>query len=108
MRKLAWLVLLATIAGCAPKRPTPPPVVSAPKFPEFIRPAVPASLADAPAAANQDRGWQFLQSGDLKTAEHEFETALKATPAFYPAESGLGYVELARKEPKAALAHFDR
>jgi len=108
MRKLAFLVLLATLAGCAPKKPIPAPVVSAPKFPEFIPPTVPASLAQTPAAANQDRGWKFLQSGDLKTAEREFQSALKTMPAFYPAESGLGYVELARNEPKEALPHFDR
>src|SRR4029077_15256283 len=34
--------------------------------------------------------------------------ALKAEPSFYPAETSLGYVELARKDSKAALAHFDR
>src|SRR5438105_13961254 len=108
MRKLALLMLVATMAACATKRPTPPPVVSAPKFPDFLPPTVPASLAGTPAAASHDRGWRFLQAGDLKTAEREFETALKTTPAFYPAESALGYVELARKEPKAALPHFDR
>ena len=108
MRKLALLLLLVTIAGCAPKKPIPAPVVSAPKFPEFIPPTVPASLSLTPAAANQDRGWKFLQSGDLKNAAREFESALRTTPSFYPAESGLGYVELARKEPKDALPHFDR
>ena len=36
-----------------------------------------------------------------------FETTLKLVPAFYPAEAGLGYVELARKDPKAAVSHFD-
>ena len=29
-------------------------------------------------------------------------------PAFYPAEIAIGYLELARKDPKAALTHFDR
>ena len=107
MRKLVFLALLAAVAACAPK-PIPAPVVSAPKFPEFLRPAVPASLAGTLAAANQDRGWKFLQSGDLKDAEREFESALRSTPAFYPAEDGLAYVELARKDAKAALPHFDR
>ena len=32
----------------------------------------------------------------------------KAAPAFYPAEASAGYVELARKDPAAALPHFDR
>ena len=53
-------------------------------------------------------GWTFLQAGDLKNAEREFEMALKTTPMFYPAEIGLGYVELADRDSKAALGHFDR
>jgi tetratricopeptide (TPR) repeat protein len=108
MRRLVLLALLATIAACAPKPLPAPVVVSAPKFPDFTVPAVPASLAGTPAAASQDRGWRFLQAGDFKNAEREFESALKTTPAFYPAENALGYVELARKDPKAALPHFDR
>ncbi len=101
---LAALVLLS---ACAPKM-VPAPVVSAPKFPDFMRPAVPPALADSPAAGFASRGWTFLQAGDLKTAEREFATALKNQPAFYPAETSLGYVELARKDAKAALPHFDR
>src|SRR5262249_56218209 len=27
---------------------------------------------------------------------------------FYPAEAAMGYVELARKSPKAALSHFEK
>ena len=56
----------------------------------------------------QARGWAFLQTGDLKTAEREFTAALKTSPAFFPADTSLGYVELARKDAKAALPHFDR
>ena len=106
MRKLllAGVVLLS---ACAPKI-VPAPVVIAPKFPEFMRPAVPPAMADSPAAASTSRGWAFLQGGDLKTAEREFVAALKTTPAFYPAETSLGYVELARKDARAALPHFDR
>jgi tetratricopeptide (TPR) repeat protein len=65
-------------------------------------------MADGPAAAAASRGWAFLQSGEFRTAEREFASALKAQPAFYPAETSLGYLELARKDAKAALPHFDR
>jgi tetratricopeptide (TPR) repeat protein len=106
MRKLL-LAALIMVSACAPKV-APAPVVTAPKFPQFIAPVIPEALSAYPAAVNQSRGWAFLQSGDLKTAEHEFGNALKTTPAFYPAETSLGYVELARKDPKAALPHFDR
>jgi tetratricopeptide (TPR) repeat protein len=73
-----------------------------------MAPVVPAALANSPATVSQDRGWRFLQGGDFKSAEREFQVALKITPEFYPAESGLGYLELARKDAKAALPHFDR
>jgi tetratricopeptide (TPR) repeat protein len=106
MRKLLLAALVFTSA-CAPKT-VPAPVVTAPKYPDFMRPAVPPALANGIAAESASRGWAFLQAGDLKTAEREFSAALKATPAFYPAESSLGYVELARADVKAALPHFDR
>jgi len=105
-----WKFLLAAAlltSACAPKI-VPPPVVTAPRFPDFIRPTTPPAAASTAAAINADRGWAFLQNGDLKTAEHEFTAALKNDPGFYPAETSLGYLELARKDAKAALPHFDR
>jgi tetratricopeptide (TPR) repeat protein len=106
MRKLLLAIALFATA-CAPKT-IPAPVVTTPRFPDFIRPAVPQAMAGGAAAINEDRGWRFLQSGDLKTAEHEFAAALRNDPRFYPAETSLGYLELARKDYKAALTHFDR
>jgi tetratricopeptide (TPR) repeat protein len=106
MRRLLLAAALLASA-CAPKI-VPPPVVTAPKFPEFVIPAVPPAFAGSPAAINHSRGWAFLQNGELKTAEHEFMAALRNNPAFYPAETSLGYLELARKDAKAALPHFDR
>ena len=101
------LIAVVFLSACAPKIVSAP-VVTAPKFPDFMRPAVPSAMANSPAAASASRGWSFLQAGDLKTAEREFAAALKIAPAFYPAETSLGFVELARKDAKAALAHFDR
>ena len=102
------LAVLVLSSACAPKAVVPAPVVAAPTFSEFMRPVVPDAMADSPAAAFASRGWAFLQAGDLRTAEHEFATALKTQPAFYPAETSLGYLELARQDAKAALPHFDR
>src|SRR6185436_8359027 len=76
--------------------------------PEFIVPRVPANLAGTSAASSHDLGWRFLQAGDLKNAEREFNLALKTVPGFYPAEAALGWLEIARKETRAALPHFDR
>ena len=108
VRSLRGLCLLACVAGgCAPKT-MPAPVVLAPQFPELVAPVVPPSLAGNLAVDNYDRGWRFLQAGDLKGAEYEFSAALKIEPVFYPAEASLGFIELARKDAKAALPHFDR
>jgi tetratricopeptide (TPR) repeat protein len=109
MTRMRWwlLVALLAVSACAPKL-APAPVVTAPKFPDFIRPAVPPAMSATAAGISESRGWAFLQAGDLRSAERELAAALKAEPAFYPAESSLGYVELARKAPRAALAHFDR
>ena len=106
MRRLV-LVAAVVISACAPKV-VPAPVVTAPKFPDFVQPTVPDALAGSRAAENQRRGWAFLQAGDFRLAEREFAAALKAVPAFYPAETALGYIELARKDAKAALPHFDK
>ena len=110
MRKLARSAvacLLLAISACAPKT-IPAPVVTAPRFTDFVKPIVPPALQGSPAAQNFDRGWLFLQAGDLKNADREFALALQASPAFYPADTGGGYLELARKDPKAALPRFDR
>jgi len=103
------LALAIVLGACAKTTSTPLPSVSTPKFPEFLQPSIPRSLANSPAAVtSQGRGWQFLQAGDLRNAEHEFKVALILAPEFYPAQTGLGYVELARKEPEDALPHFER
>ena len=62
---------------------------TAPKFPEFIAPAVPAALAGTPRPpASRSRGWRSCRPAISKNAEREFAAALKTTPAFYPAETG--------------------
>jgi len=101
------LVALALLSACAPTVTPPLPTVTAPKYPDFIQPAIPAAYGSSLVATNQSRGWTFLQAGDLRSAESEFSAALKLVSAFYPADDGLGYVALADKDPKTALAHFD-
>src|SRR5438552_12274232 len=107
-RMKRWALALAvSLSACAP-RTVPSPVVTVLKFPEFVQPPIPAAFANSPVAATFTRGWAFFQAGDLRTAEREFLVAATAVPAFYPAETALGYLELARKDAKAALPHFDR
>ena len=110
MRKVVRPIVCLTVvllAACAPKT-APLPVVTSPRFPEFVAPIVPAAMAGMPAAVAHARGWTFLQAGDLRSAAREFSIAVKTTPAFYPAEIGLGYVELADRDTKGALEYFDR
>jgi tetratricopeptide (TPR) repeat protein len=109
MRVLAVVTLAAAIAAaaCAPKI-VPAPIVTTPRFPEFVPPSVPPELSSNPAAVSQERAWRFLQAGDIPTAEREAGLALRLTPDFYPADATLGYVELARNAPDLAVTHFDR
>lgn len=102
---VAAALLAAVVASCA--RPAPPPVPTAPRYPDFVFPAVPAGLADRATADRQRSAWAWLQGGDLKSAESGFGAILTGAPAFYPAQTGLGYVELARQTPEAALRRFD-
>jgi tetratricopeptide (TPR) repeat protein len=98
--------VLILSAACAAKV-AQPPMVASPRYPQFIAPDVPAELSSTLAAWSHDRGWRFLQAGDLRNADQEFGLALRS-PEFYPSMAGRGYVELARDEPRAALGFFDQ
>ena len=50
--------------------------------------------------------WSRLQSGDERGAVREFNDILRKFPAFYPAETGLGFALLADREHEAAAKHF--
>jgi tetratricopeptide (TPR) repeat protein len=105
-RRLAWLVLVvAAVASCAPK--TAPSLPAALKYPDFVYPAVPGSLASARGADAIDRGWRQLQNDRLREAEREFTAAGRGNPAMYPAQAGRGYVALARGDSQRALTLFD-
>ncbi len=99
--------LLAVTAACATKTISAPPV-TAPKFPDFIFPAAPTGVGTPAAIERHDLAWRWLQFGDARAAERNFNAALKQSEGFYPAEAGLGYAALARKDPKEAALHFDR
>ena len=111
MRRLRFkyqpLILLLALASACAKTVPPVTTPTAPKYPEFVYP----SAAPAPSPAvdeRQQRAWQALQAGDLRTAERDFIVLLKASSDFHFAETGLGYVALAKKDYKTALTHFDK
>ena len=103
-RLVSSVSVLALAAGCAsaPARPS-----GAPGLPDFTMPEIPAALRASAAQREQhSRAWTLLQSGDLRGATREFTDALAKSPAFYPAEAGLGFVSLADRQFKPATARF--
>jgi len=103
---LAAAVMLL-VAACA-ARVVPPPRVDIPRYPDFVYPEVPADLRASQLGVDQNTAWQWLQSGSPRTAERTFQTVLDRSPSFYPAEAGLGFVELSGGDYERALVRFDR
>jgi tetratricopeptide (TPR) repeat protein len=106
-RAFALSLLVLTLAGCA--RTVAPPVVTTPRYPDYIVPTLPQpDPKQADLVREHDAAWSWFQSGDLARAELEFQAVLKRSPQFYPSETALGYLDLARKSFEAAVARFDR
>jgi tetratricopeptide (TPR) repeat protein len=103
--RIGVLLLLVLASACAKR--VAAPVVTAPRHPDYIAPLVPP---DAPPAlrAGIERGWQYLQGGDLRSAEREFGAAQKGSPQSSSADSAFGYLALARGRAEDALPAFDR
>ncbi|HSL23354.1 MAG TPA: S-layer homology domain-containing protein [Vicinamibacterales bacterium] len=99
-------IVLGGLAACAPK---PAPVVTvAPRYPAFMFPGVPPELGADPAlVARHDAAWQRLQAGELREAERDFKWVTERSGAFFPSQTGLGYVALAGREFREALLHFE-
>ncbi len=102
------MALAFMLAACAAK--TAKPVTTGPAFPDYPFPAVPDTLA----ASNQSAldahrdAWNLLQGGNAKAAAKKFSSVVKDAPAFYPADTGLGYTALAQHDYRAALNGFDK
>lgn len=82
-------------------------MVGAPRHPDFMFPVVPEGAIPA-QVTRIDRGWQYLQLGDLRNAEREFSSAIRQEAGFYPAQTGLAYVALARGNEQDAASRFER
>lgn len=96
---------LVLIDACAPK--AAPAVAGAPKHSDYVFPASPEGTPPA-LAARIDRGWQYLQLDDHRNAEKEFAAALKQQPSFYPAETAMAYLSMARRNERDAASRFER
>src|SRR5688572_11243432 len=100
-------LLLGFVAGCAPK--IVPPVVTTPRYPDYIFPTLTQpDERQAELLDEHDVAWRWFQAGDLSRAETGFMAILKRSPQFYPSETALGYLELARKNFEPAVARFDQ
>ena len=101
------ILLALVVSACASRPPTAAVVAAAPKYPDYPTPVVPGDLTPPPEVLSRHQhAWSRLQSGDLRGATREFNDIIKKTPAFYPAETGLGFALLADREYAEAAKHF--
>jgi tetratricopeptide (TPR) repeat protein len=98
---------LIVFTACAEKK-IAPPEPAAPRFPDFVYPTEPDGVGTPATIERHKAGWAWLQAGDFRAADRNFSAALKLSPSFYPAEVGLGYTALARKDHDTAISHFDK
>lgn len=106
-RKLALFALMLALAmvSCAKKPVVTPAAPGAPHYPDFV---FPAAQTTNDVAVPHQAAWDTLQAGDARGAERQYAALLKRVPDFYPAEAGLGYAALARRDSNAAVSHFDK
>lgn len=103
---VASVIAAAAIAVSCGGAPAVTPVpAGAPKYPDFI---YPSAQSTTDVGEPHQAAWNLLQAGDLRGAERGYTTLIKAHPEFYPAEAGLGYVALARRDAQAAVSDFDK
>ena len=105
-RSISVLLFLVLLAGCA--RTAAPPVVTTPRYPDYIFPTLAQpDPKQADLLRDHDAAWRWFQSGDMVRAEAGFAAVLKRSPQFYPSETAMGYLELARKSYEQAGQRFD-
>ena len=107
MRHARAVVVAAAVGALVSSCASRVPVVTAPAYPDYPLPLVPAALEGTPAASEHRDAWAFLQAGQLEAAEQRFAAILRRTPSFHPSATGLGFVALARGDTAGAIARFD-
>ena len=100
--RVALVVSAVAVAGCAAKiEPAAPSTLA---YPDFLYPVATRASADEVAAV--ERGWRWLQANALDLAEREFATLAERRPELAAARVGQGYVAVARRDDRDALARF--
>lgn len=106
LRLGAPVAALVLAVACA-SNPPAAPRATAPRYPDYAKPDVPAALrAPQEVIGRHDLAWSRLQAGDLRGAQRGFTEILRTSQTFYPAEAGLGYVALADRQFKVAATRF--
>jgi tetratricopeptide (TPR) repeat protein len=83
--------------------------VTTPRYPDYVLPTLPQpDPKQADLLKDHESAWRSFQAGDLSRADNAFQAILKRSPQFYPSETALGYLELARGNPAAGVDRFDR
>ena len=83
--------------------------MTTPRYPDYIYPTLsPPDPKQDELLRQHDAGWRWFQAGDFARAERELQAVLKRSPQFYPSETALGYLDLARSNHTSALERFDR
>ncbi len=77
-----------------------------PEYPDFIFPGIPTTYSGGLQLQDQQSAWAFLQTGDLNTAELRFEELLEVENHFFPAMTGLGWVDFAEGRFQEAADQF--
>ena len=82
---------------------------ASPKYPDYIFPAVVGDLGTPAAHERHKAGWLWLQAGDLKAAERNFEAALKLSNGLLSRPRRGSATSVSRKKDlDEAATHFDR
>lgn len=108
IRGFVWGIFVGVvlIAGCTARVPVATTPVST--YPEYLFPTVPDEFLTSAEASLHEEAWGIFQSGDLVSAELRYLELLESNSGFYPAETGLGWLNLARGGFLEALSYFDR
>jgi len=108
IRRLAAGLVCVALGAAACGAPLPPAMPSTPRFTAVPGLEIPADLVVAPeVTARHTAGWRRFQSGDLRGAAREYAAALALAPAFYPSETGLGYIAFQEEKWADAANWFD-
>jgi tetratricopeptide (TPR) repeat protein len=103
-RSIAAVLLVFVLGACAARLP----IVVDPAYTTFLFPSVPERYEGTRLASSHEEAWTYLQLGDLSTSEDRYTVLLTQSPEFYPAITGLGWVNLGQEDYREADEYFAR